>query len=740
MASLLPAVHGGAPILAMSGGSLGGSMGGSMSDGGTLLPLTHGTPHIAPMSGGASLLPLVDADIHAMRGGGVDAASFGIKSLRNEVAIPHDPPCSPLTGDKTKICESLRPFVDRRVQALLARIERFTPINERVDMGCGTIERKGEKLTIRFHRNAITLLSGDLTGTFAEFRKGKPLHMPQHDTYKGIPLQNTVSSLLQWMIGSHVDETGSFDLVQFMNTMTPLPISGFRMFLSYHKENVIEEDVYRYAMELYGYKTTHYADMMNIYGWIFPPDICIRREGSQWAVNTGGKVKLYDTKEAALPTKRTGITVCNPTAAILKDPAGFIPPPMATSTPLTGSSLVSSPASVASVASAASAAPLGAMKPVAIPSSTGSLAAPASEKYEADKAYLISALQSKHNSVDMKRLEILNREDPQEISNAVDAIKRARAAKYVSRKIVDKVEIPDRQQIGGKHYNLRGMIYHDGTTLSSGHYIYYYHDPSHGWYQYNDSRVYPINGQPDEIDDGYVYLFENGNEPIALRHRGIVNPVSANVCWMNSSIQMFYHIPEYRTYIESFTPESYRLPPDIVEKTMIIQRIFHKYSTHNSDSITCIDEHRMLHPLLFSGSDMNSQQDPMEFINMLLQIIDPLSAFQKEQGNFEDHPITTALYNLFKIVTYSMQQCDNPLDTSRGKDEALTSLSLSIPPSRDLTLQSLLDYYIAPSNAGTYTLNDTPCNNEITATTHIHQTNKYIIIRIKRYEGRLAEP
>jgi hypothetical protein len=393
-------------------------------------------------------LPLVDADIHAMRGGGVDAASFGIKSLRNEVAIPDNPPCSPLTGDKTKICEPLRPFVDRRVQALLARIERSTPINERVDMGCGTIERKGEKLTIRFHRKAITLLSGDLTGTFAEFRKGKPLHMPHH---KGVRLQNTVSSLLQWMIGSDVNETDPFDLVQFMNTMTPLPISGFRRFLSYHKENVTEEDVYRYAMELYGYKTTHYADMMNIYGWIFPPDICIRREGSQWAVNTGGTVKLYDTKEAALPTKKFGITVFNPTAATLMDPPGFMSPmalmAASASTPLTGSSLRSSPASVASAASVAS---------VAIPASTGSLAASttsltsnAYEKYVADRVYLISALtSSKNNSVTMKLLEILYREDPQEISNAVDAIKRACAAQYVSRKIVDKVEIPDRQQIG----------------------------------------------------------------------------------------------------------------------------------------------------------------------------------------------------------------------------------------------------------------------------------------------------
>jgi hypothetical protein len=129
----------------------------------------------------------------------------------------------------------------------------------------------------------------------------------------------------------------------------------------------------------------------------------------------------------------------------------------------------------------------------------------------------------------------------------------------------------------------------------------------------------------------------------------------------------------------------------------------------------------------------------MEFINMLLQIIDPLSAFQKGQGNFEDHPRTIALYNLFKIVTYSIQRCDDPSLTSRGKDEALTSLSLSIP-SPNLALQDLLQYYTAPSNTGTHTLNGKECVNEITATTNIRETNKYIIIRLKRYEGRLAEP
>ena len=281
------------------------------------------------------------------------------------------------------------------------------------------------------------------------------------------------------------------------------------------------------------------------------------------------------------------------------------------------------------------------------------------------------------------------------------------------------------------------MIYHDGTTLSSGHYIYYYRDLSNEWLEYNDSQWNRIV-RPDRINDGYVYLFENGDGTLPT-HRGIMNPAT-NACWMNSTIQMFYHIPEYRAYIESFDPKSYHIPQDIIDKTMIIQRIFHKYTASGYGPITCRDEHLQLYPLLFEEEAPDLQQDPMEFINMLLQIIDPLSAFQKEQGNFEDHPRTTALYNLFKIVTYSIQRCDNPPDTSRGKDEALTSLSLSIPPSRDLTLQSLLDYYTAPSNAGTDTLNGKECINEITATTNIRETNKYIIIRIKRYDGRLVGP
>jgi len=335
----------------------------------------------------------------------------------------------------------------------------------------------------------------------------------------------------------------------------------------------------------------------------------------------------------------------------------------------------------------------------------------------------------------MKLLEILHREDPQEIYREVDAIKRARAAQYVSRKIVDKVEIPDRQQIGGKDYNLRGMIYHDGTTLSSGHYIYYYRDPSYGWVEYNDSLVHQI-GRPDRMNDGYVYLFENGDGKHST-HRGIMN-LATNACWMNSTIQMFYHIPEYRTYIESFTPESYnKLPRDIVDKTMIIQRIFQKYTAIGYGPITCRDEHLELYPLLFIGYAPDLQQDPMEFINMLLFIIDPVDP----KGEFTDDPRTTALYNLFKIVTYSIQQCDNPPLQSQGQDEALTSLSLSIPPSSsNLTLQSLLDYYTDPSNADTYTLNGETCKKEITATTNIRETSKYVIIRIKRYDGRLVGP
>ena len=328
MASLLPAVHSGAPILAMSGGSM------------SLLPQAPPV-HIAGMHGGASLLPLgPDVPMIAMRGGADlrnmvsnrtivqkeneikkksaakrAAATFGITTtFSGDYATLHGlsdvSNCNPIEENKTiKVCESLQPFVDRRVQALLKRTS-FPPGDTSFEMGCGTIARKGTTLTVVFHHKGITLLSSDLTGTFATFHKGVPPYTPS-------PVGGVAGThgLLSWMLGSPVTDAGVFDLITFMEQINgnhTLPLEGFRRFLSYHKEGVEEGDVLRYAMELYGYRTGDVTNTNDIYGLILPPHTAVRRTGPMFDIYVNGVV-TQGTWDAAW-TSQGGFAVYAPTS------------------------------------------------------------------------------------------------------------------------------------------------------------------------------------------------------------------------------------------------------------------------------------------------------------------------------------------------------------------------------------------------------------------------------------------
>ena len=182
--------------------------------------------------------------------------------------------------------------MDRRVQALLKRVH-FPPGDTSFEMGCGTIKREGTKLIISFHEKAITLLSSDLTGTFAAFHKDVTPYKPS-----SVPIVVGTHGLLSWMLGSPVTNTAVtdtvvFDLITFMeqiNEKHTLPLERFRQVLSYHKEGVKEEDVLRYAMELYGYRTGDVTNTNDIYGLILPPHTAVRRTGTMFDIYVNSTV------------------------------------------------------------------------------------------------------------------------------------------------------------------------------------------------------------------------------------------------------------------------------------------------------------------------------------------------------------------------------------------------------------------------------------------------------------------
>ena len=653
MASLLPDAQ--APILRMSGGGdstttqVPTMSGGSMS----LLPHAPSVP-IAGMHGGASLLPHAPSvPILGMHGGvrllnmvsnkttiqkkneitkksaaKAAAATFGITTTFSEdYATLHGlsdvSNCNPMEENKTiQVCESLQPFVDRRVQALLKRVG-FPSGDTSFDMGCGTIARKGSALQIRFHEKAITLLSGDFTSTFAAFRKDMPPHKPG-------PVKNSgEGNLLSWMLGSDVIEMGAFDLVEFMKTMTPLPIDGFRTFLSYHKEGVEEEDVLRYAMELYGYRTGGVKNANDAYGLILPPDTAVRRVNSTFAVYSAGSVKTGVPWDPVWESHVGGFAVYESAPASLA-------------------------ASAAPVALAASAAPM-------------ALAA---------------------------------------------------SATFSGKKLSVPIDVSEQQMIGGQPYTLRGMIQHDGG-INGGHYTYVYHSlPENKWVQFSDSRItYPtVEDVKKEIRTGYIYLFEKKTHD-GGPHKGVQN--HGNSCWMNAALQMFYHLPEYRTYIEQFNATTSTLSPEINRITLAIQEIFRKYSG-GDQVIACSTEYQTLFKYTFPNQPIGSQQDAMEFITTVLL------------GIVENDPIS----GLFAIEYESTLTCADKGAGPSIKTDLMNALSLVIPSRNSpLTLDDLLLTESTPEIMASGTkVDDKPCPT-VTKTVKIQipKNNQYVIIQLKRF-------
>jgi hypothetical protein len=652
MDSLLPVAQ--APIHRMSGGSYAPSMSGA-----SMLPVVQGPPPpIAAMSGGASLLPHAPSvPIVGMHGGvhllnmvsnkttiqkkdeitkksaaKATAATFGITTtFSKDYATLHGlsdvSNCNPIEENKTiKVCESLQPFVDRRVQALLKRV-RFPSGNASVDMGCGTITRTGSTLQIRFHEKAITLLSGDLTGTFAAFHKDMPRHQPG-------PVNNSggEGNLLSWMLGSPVIEKGTFQLVPFMesmNTKHGLSLEGFRTFLSYHKDGIQEKDVLRYAMELYGYWTGDVKNANDVYGLILPPNTAVRRVNSTFAVYSAGSVKTGVSWDPVWESHVGGFAVYES-------------------------------APVASVALTASAAPIAPVAPVAL----------------------------------------------------------AASATFSGKKMSAPIDVSEQQMIGGQPYTLRGMIQHDGG-INGGHYTYLYHSlPEKKWVQFSDSRItYPtVEDVKKEIRTGYIYLFEKKTHD-GGPHKGVQN--HGNSCWMNAALQMFYHLPEYRAYIEGFDATVSTLSPEIKSITLAIQQIFRKYSG-GDQIIACSTEYQTLFKYTFPNQPIGSQQDAMEFITKVLL------------GIVENDPVN----DLFTIQYETTLTCADKGTGPSIKTDPMNALSLVIPSRNSpLTLDDLLLTESTPEimESGTK-VDDKPCQT-VTKTVKIQipKNNQYVIIQLKRF-------
>ena len=691
MASLLPVAE--APILRMYGG------GGMVS----MLPAAPPV-HIAGMHGGGSLLPHApDVPMIAMRGGGVTAASFGITLFANETP-PDTSSCAPITKTLTPLCKSLQPFVDRRVQALLNRVG-FSSGDRLKKIGCGEITREDKRLTISFHKNAITLLSGNLTGTFAKFHEGMRRHTPL-----SVEKSESAKGLLSWMLGSRVDEKGKFNLITFMERMKKenpvLPLKGFHRFLSYHKETVGEMDVLRYAMELYGYRTGA-VDTKDVYGLILSTDTAVRRVGDKFAVYNNGAV-TSGSWDGSWNSDAGGFAVFEPTLVVAKTSAssgaasasasGAAAPATAkaaaASSPST-SSAISAAGAAAKVAASGAAAATAAKE--AASGADAKAAAEAAAKAAASAKNITATTEEKNkqvalNAVFAAHLQVKYNAEAKTNNGMTDSVTKFTGSKNDTTVIVNDYHLID--PYDNNPYYLRGVIHHGGGD-NAGHYVYYYRIPGkeNEWIRFSDRDV----GQPkkrsidpnvDDLNKGYIYLFEREGSSDGV-NKGIQN--HGNSCWMNAALQMFYHIKEYREYVEGFKSDSPMIPQNIKDMTLALQQIFQRYSNSPNDAphIECPTEYKTLFKAVFKNKKEGSQEDTMEFITkVLLGIISP-----PDRTDFDKGDPRSPIYNLFKLDYSSNLSCSNPYAFS-GTAGQIPMLILPVPQHK-VNLDTLLYQYSA---------------------------------------------
>ena len=732
MTSLLPIAE--APILRMSGGGME-----------SLLPAAPPV-HIAGMHGGGSLLPHApDVPMIAMRGGGETAASFGITNLSADEKLPDISSCAPMTGTPTP-CDILQPFVDRRVQALLKRVN--TRGKNKVDIGCGEITREDKRLTISFHEKAITLLSCDLTGTFANFHTGMRRHTPlsveKSKTDKG------AHGLLSWMLGSRVDEKGRFDLITFMERMekeTPvLPLNGFRRFLSYHKEKSEKEemDVLRHAMELYGYRTG--AVEKDVYGLILSPTIAVRRVDTGFSIYTDGVVTSgswdgswnsyaggFAVFEPAVVAKTSASASSPSTSGAATAPSGAASKAAAASSSTSGAvSTASSAATAAASSLSASAAATSAATASKI--AAAKAAAEAAAKAAASAKNTGATAKEKENQIAMNGIfeaHLQAQNNSVKTNNGTtESVKQFTGIKNETTVIVNDYHLIDPDI---NPYYLRGVIHHGGGN-NMGHYVYYYRIPEkeNEWIRFSDREVgkptpRSIDPNVDDLNKGYIYLFEREGSSDGV-NKGIQN--HGNSCWMNAALQMFYHIKEYREYVEGFKNDGPMIPQNIKDMTLALQQIFQRYSTATKPSIECPTEYKTLFKAVFKNKKEGSQEDTMEFITkVLLGIISP-----PDKTDFVEGDPRSPIYNLFRLDFSSNLSCTNPQDAFSGTPGQMPMLILPVPQ-HEVPLDTLLHQYSAsyPAENNTKVGGHTCTNPQKQIRFDIHPYNKYTILQLSRF-------
>lgn len=205
--------------------------------------------------------------------------------------------------------------------------------------------------------------------------------------------------------------------------------------------------------------------------------------------------------------------------------------------------------------------------------------------------------------------------------------------------------------------------------------------------------------------------------PDTSSHIGIHNPES--MCYMITSLQMLYSMPEYLEYILAYPGAD----PIIMTIKDIFTRLFEAKYIGDANVISIKDKYETLCNQFFRDDDGDvddGEQDPEDFLSKLLEYIE-----ERYQGSID----------FFKFNIKSKFWCDNIVDNKEVREpqgySKIWPLQMTIDGEQDI--QTLINNYSNPEPSDINPPNGCTQADARYTSIHIDNTHTYLIIQLVRF-------
>ena len=205
--------------------------------------------------------------------------------------------------------------------------------------------------------------------------------------------------------------------------------------------------------------------------------------------------------------------------------------------------------------------------------------------------------------------------------------------------------------------------------------------------------------------------------PSSSSHIGIHNPES--MCYMITSLQMLYSMPEYLEYILAYPGAD----PIIMTIKDIFTRLFEAKYIGDANVISIKDKYETLCNQFFKDDDGDvddGEQDPEDFLSKLLEYIE-----ERYRGSID----------FFKFNIKSKFWCDNIVDNKEVREaqgwSKIWPLQITLDGEQDI--QTLINNYSNPEASDINPPNGCTQADARYTSIHIDNTHTYLIIQLVRF-------